>query len=765
MTTTRGSVSEQDANPRRTRPDGDPAGPRSTEDVAREIGASGPAAPGRPGGEDDALRDGGPLRFDKSGALAGRPKLRPVRAHRKDDDAAADTAAPVAPEEASAARPRKAVLPPRLAALRPDVPPEAAIAAAAAGEDDEVAIPAGTFLYGESRRPCELPAFQIDRTPVTNADYAHFVRATGHRPPLYWKDGTFPEALADHPVAGLDYYDALGYARWRGKDLPYEDEWERAARGTDGRIFPWGDDPELSGANTARVGVRCTVPVDLHRENVSPDGVRDLVGNVWEITHSPAPGGGVVVRGGSWYDFALYAKTYFRFASRPDARNGTIGFRCVRREHERPEAAREVSPAKADAEIAARQGEAPATDRSGWSVEKRDLLPDLQRLQSYVLETRAEALLGARVPTRTPPPRPAPRPPPEPAPRSQPAPERAPVVAPAAAAVPPVPAEVADVLADVLADELADVLAEEAPAPVVVEPAPRLHVESAGPREEASSRAAPPETTARPPMGGEQASMDIEKAAAAVASAETAARARRHTARGPGSMPITLWVLLCVGFLLFGGLLVLLMNGDDPPKPATDATLSPNDIDEPQVAAKSPLADLPETARYEDMPGAGDPPRVLDGAYASDRGRLDTGLWLLLLLDPETDEGVQSLRTAHALHRRVAPHGVNVTVVLPRKPFETAEGRLVEDDALDVALRAAGRNWLWDGIHVVLDPQGEEGRGVLAGKYSFENEPVAAMLLQDGRIEQRTAPPEGGFTEASLARLVLRALDLERGDG
>ena len=62
-----------------------------------------------------------------------------------------------------------------------------------------------------------------------------------------------------------------------------------------------------------------------------------MVGNAWEITHSPAPGGGVVVRGGSWYDFALYAKTFFRFASRADARNGTIGFRCCSREAEREE--------------------------------------------------------------------------------------------------------------------------------------------------------------------------------------------------------------------------------------------------------------------------------------------------------------------------------------------------------------------------------------------------------------------------------------------
>jgi len=396
-----------------------PAHPRSPEEIAREIGAA-PAGT-QPAVDDDVLRAGGRFKLDKSGALAGRPKLRPVKALRPDEpsseDAPSEEASAGGPpgEDARAARPgpdkpRKAVLPPKLGALRPE-----GFAPPAEVEREEIEIPAGIFLYGDQKQRRDLPAFAIDRDPVTNADYQTFVESTGHRPPLYAVGGRYPDELADHPVVGVDYYDALAYAQWRGKDLPFEDEWERAARGTDGRTYPWGNDQELSGANTARIGLKMTVPVDLHTTNVSPDGVRDMVGNTWEITHSPAPGGGIVVRGGSWYDFALYAKTFFRFASRPDARNGTIGFRCVRRHEERPDVAREVDVERAEAEIAARRGEQAPVDPATWSAEKRDLVPDLPRLRIHVAEARAEVLLGAQ-PEAPPEPRPSisfPPPPPK----------------------------------------------------------------------------------------------------------------------------------------------------------------------------------------------------------------------------------------------------------------------------------------------------------------------------------------------------------------
>ena len=77
---------------------------------------------------------------------------------------------------------------------------------------------------------------------IEDAQYEVFVQETGHRAPLYWRGGAYPDELADHPVVGVDYFDALAYAQWKGKDLPFEDEWERAARSRDGRTYPWGED-------------------------------------------------------------------------------------------------------------------------------------------------------------------------------------------------------------------------------------------------------------------------------------------------------------------------------------------------------------------------------------------------------------------------------------------------------------------------------------------------------------------------------------------
>jgi formylglycine-generating enzyme required for sulfatase activity len=372
----------------------------ATSDLVRRLLANSapPRAPGEPPAPEDAsadegLGEGESLRIDKSGSLAGRPKLKPTKALRPDAEAspAAQGPPPAAAPGDAFARPRKAALPARRAALRP----QGALARPGGRgpeEVEEVVIAEGTFPYGEGRTSRYLPAFRIDRFPVTNAAYEVFVSETGHRPPLYWPEGAFPEEMRDHPVVGVDYFDAMAYAQWAGKDLPFEDEWERAARGTDGRTYPWGNDPELGASHTARRGPRMTLPVLHHAQNRSPDGVCDMVGNAWEMTHSPAQGGGIVVRGGSWYDFALYAKTWFRFAARPDARNGTIGFRCVTRPAERPDAPREIPHLVLEAEIASRRGPQPPVDRSAFDADRRDLVIDLPRLREALAEVELEPL-------------------------------------------------------------------------------------------------------------------------------------------------------------------------------------------------------------------------------------------------------------------------------------------------------------------------------------------------------------------------------------
>jgi len=786
---------------------------RSREEVARELGAAA-TEPDTSETAKEGLDDDGPLRLDKSGALAGRPKLKPVRAHRKKEDAesAAETAGEEPPagmaagdeaagegasvedapiedgsgkdalvREAVAAGPRKASLPPRIGTVRPE-----GAAAERAEAEAEIEIPAGTFLFGESKKSRENAPFKIDRHPITNADYETFVKATGHRPPLYWAGPGSPEPLLEHPVVGVDYYDALAYARWRGKDLPYEDEWERAARGTDGRIYPWGNDQEYSGANTARVGLKMTVPSDLHPENVSPDGCRDMVGNAWELTHSPAPGGGVVVRGGSWYDFALYAKSHFRFASRPDARNGTIGFRCCRRAEERPDAPREVSAEEAEAEIAARRGPEAPVDKSTWTAERRDLVLDAPRLRTYVAEARAEALLGLAAAKR-----------PTPVLRSVPAPPD-----PNAERPLPPPVEKSAVLVDPDADKVPVIVTppggeapideppideppiDEPPAdgPPADEPpakAPRpepVPVLAPNSGEEPAAEATPTPATpgsepalprihigGGPPVsGGKKAAVAAPGNLAWKKAAEDAVRTEHNRSAAsrvvvPRSMPATMWVLLAAGFLLFGGLLVVLVNRDEDPQPGVELPIGPT------PAVRSPLADLPDMPSYDAFPWAGDPARIHDAADRAAAAALERDTWVLIFVDLDTPEAASSLLAAHAMHRRLATHDVQVAVVLARPRYETESGALPDEERLAEMVKADGGGSLMDGIHILLEPADGSGRGLLRLRCMSIDAPVAAALLRDGLLETRSTPPEGGFSEASLVGIASRALELVRG--
>jgi formylglycine-generating enzyme required for sulfatase activity len=212
-----------------------------------------------------------------------------------------------------------------------------------------VRIPAGEFLYGDDKEKRELPEFWIDKTPVTNAEYARFVsdmevtnaeyvHVAGIdldcKPPEHWKGNTPPGEIADHPVTFVSWHDALAYAAWAGKRLPTEEEWEKAARGTDGRTYPWGDEePTLKRCNFWDDIAGSTSPVGKYSpQGDSPYGCVDMAGNVWEWTASgyERPGIKVVTRGGGWGS----DPTGVRAASRDGefAQAGCIdgGFRCAR---------------------------------------------------------------------------------------------------------------------------------------------------------------------------------------------------------------------------------------------------------------------------------------------------------------------------------------------------------------------------------------------------------------------------------------------------
>lgn len=228
-----------------------------------------------------------------------------------------------------------------------------------------VLIPGGSFMLGcdegaAKHRPqhlVQIGAFYIDRFPVTNRDYKRFVDETGHPVPHYhvsWCDTqgynwdpearVFPEGKADHPVVLVTWEDALTFARWAGKRLPTEVEWERAARGPDGWTWPWGDQAVLNASNTREASIGSTTPVhQFSPAGDSPYGVVDMVGNVWERTSSlfrPYPydscdgredlsaTGWRVLRGGSWVNDLYVARCYTRLDSDFLFYNN-VGFRCA----------------------------------------------------------------------------------------------------------------------------------------------------------------------------------------------------------------------------------------------------------------------------------------------------------------------------------------------------------------------------------------------------------------------------------------------------
>ena len=238
--------------------------------------------------------------------------------------------------------------------------------------DDMVAVPAGRFVMGRDDGPpderpahrVELAAYRIDRLPVTNAQFAAFLERHGARAPdgaRYFDDDDADARIrpregrwrADpgferHPVVEAAWLGALAYCRSLGKRLPAEAEWEKAARGTDGRLYPWGNAPPGPALAWYGRGWNETAPVGERPGGASPFGVLELSGNVWEWVSSayrpypylasdgredPAPGPVRGTRGGAHDSGAaeLTATQRGRQVSRnPAAGHHNIGFRCAR---------------------------------------------------------------------------------------------------------------------------------------------------------------------------------------------------------------------------------------------------------------------------------------------------------------------------------------------------------------------------------------------------------------------------------------------------
>jgi formylglycine-generating enzyme required for sulfatase activity len=196
-----------------------------------------------------------------------------------------------------------------------------------------VEIPAGEFLFGEDKGIVFLSGFRISRYPVTNQQYHYFLQANPRYPaPEHWKERNFPARKEAHPVVGVSYHDAVAFCNWLGCRLPTAQEWEKAARGTDGRSYPWGEDwQDGRYCNNWQAGNNGTTPVSRYPEGCSPFQVWDMAGNVWEWTTSEYQGPLLhELRGGSWRSFSQFA---VRVTQRDwlllDDRRDDLGFRCV----------------------------------------------------------------------------------------------------------------------------------------------------------------------------------------------------------------------------------------------------------------------------------------------------------------------------------------------------------------------------------------------------------------------------------------------------
>lgn len=227
--------------------------------------------------------------------------------------------------------------------------------------NEMILIPEGEFIRGTNNRlPDEGPqhtmylkSFYIDKYEVTNLQYRKFLLESGRNAPKLFDKGQVPAGKADHPVVYVSWFDAKRYCQSTGKRLPDDMEWEKAARGTDGRTYPWGEEFSIDWVNSP---VRWsnlnligdTTPAGAFEKGVSQYGVHDMSGNVWEWTSSryeAYPGntrksenyGGNyrTLKGGSWWDCSFYkcgisAPVYNRSFFHPKTKNNSFGFRCAK---------------------------------------------------------------------------------------------------------------------------------------------------------------------------------------------------------------------------------------------------------------------------------------------------------------------------------------------------------------------------------------------------------------------------------------------------
>ncbi len=229
-------------------------------------------------------------------------------------------------------------------------------------------IPGGTFIMGSDQggkdaQPAHevyVSAFYMDRYEVTNGQYKQFIDSTGYPAPYLdpkkyplaehynWKNAVYPPGTENLPVVLVSWEDANAYAKWAGKRLPTEAEWEKAARGDKGFIYSWGNQWDSTQCNSRISALNCAVAVTRYAQGASPYGIFNMTGNVWEWCadwynnayyknspkqdpKGPDRGATRVIRGGSWDTYGVERlSAYSRESQFPSVRSYDIGFRCVK---------------------------------------------------------------------------------------------------------------------------------------------------------------------------------------------------------------------------------------------------------------------------------------------------------------------------------------------------------------------------------------------------------------------------------------------------
>jgi len=192
-----------------------------------------------------------------------------------------------------------------------------------------------------------MPSFYMDKYPTTNNQFYEFIETTGFVPDdtvnflKHWNDGKFPRGMENYPVVNVSYEDAQAFCKWAGKRLPTESEWQYAAQGPDGRVYPWGNEMDSTKCN---YGLNHLTSVIDYPEGASPYGIYDMVGNIWQLTNDIYDNGSyyyIMIRGGAYYNPAssgwyvkggpqpLNKTQKLLRVSQGFERNATVGFRCV----------------------------------------------------------------------------------------------------------------------------------------------------------------------------------------------------------------------------------------------------------------------------------------------------------------------------------------------------------------------------------------------------------------------------------------------------